>query len=593
MTPFAKFPLWFALVAWASIATGVGGTLTATVHHTIAKTPLLLGETIFTNAAGNVVSVSRLDYLLSEFVLITDSGRRVMLTNQFAYVSAGAALNTITLTNVPPEQFKALQFRIGVGPELNHADPARFAPHHPLNPILNGLHWNWQGGYVFLAIEGTWRQPNSEPGGYSYHLATDALEMRATIPVRFTMDADTRLALSFDVARVFSGTNRIRIDESTTSTHSRAGDPLAIQLAGNVTNAFSASVAPAVSTPEKLPAPIARIEIAPNATPYRLTFSKLFPIPALPRDNPITDQGVALGRRLFNDTALSINGQQSCATCHRPAAAFTDSGKRFSSGSEGVVGKRNAMPLANLAWNSSFFWDGRTASLREQVLQPVINPDEMHESLPNIVGKLDRAGYTPAFVAAFGTGIISADRVARALEQFLLTLVSHDSKFDHVLLGLETFTRDEQRGFELFQTEYDPRREQFGADCFHCHGGPLFSDLAFHNNGLDAAGAAKDLGRFLVTSNRADLAKFKTPSLRNVALTAPYMHDGRFATLEEAVAHYAGGVKRTATLDPNLSKHPDGGVQLSADDQRALVAFLKTLSDPGHAARGAARTAGE
>ena len=189
--------------------------------------------------------------------------------------------------------------------------------------------------------------------------------------------------------------------------------------------------------------------------------------------------------------------------------------------------------------------------------------------------------YPDLFAHAFGTSAITADRMARALEQFLLTLTAHSSKFDQVLLGREKFTAEEQRGFELFHTEYDPRHGQFGADCFHCHGGPLFSDFAFHNNGLDAEGAAKDLGRFFVTTNRADRAKFKTPSLRNVAVTAPYMHDGRFGTLAEAVAHYATGVQRSATLDPNLAKHPDGGMPLTAEDQRALITFLGTLTDRG------------
>ena len=135
----------------------------------------------------------------------------------------------------------------------------------------------------------------------------------------------------------------------------------------------------------------------------------------------------------------------------------------------------------------------------------------------------------------------------------------------------------EKRGYELFITEYDPRREQFGADCFHCHGGPLFQSQTFANNGLDSE--FKDLGRAKITGNIFDQGKFSTPSLRNVALTAPYMHDGRFQTLEEVIAHYATGLKRSATLDPNLAKHPDGGVPLNAADQQALVAFLKTLTD--------------
>jgi cytochrome c peroxidase len=136
---------------------------------------------------------------------------------------------------------------------------------------------------------------------------------------------------------------------------------------------------------------------------------------------------------------------------------------------------------------------------------------------------------------------------------------------------------DEKRGLELFMTEYDPRREQYGADCFHCHGGPLFQSQTFANNGLDSD--FKDLGRAKVTGRDFDQGKFSTPSLRNVALTAPYMHDGRFQTLQEVVEHYSTGQKRSVTLDPNLAKHPDGGVRLNEGDKRALVAFLKTLTD--------------
>jgi cytochrome c peroxidase len=264
------------------------------------------------------------------------------------------------------------------------------------------------------------------------------------------------------------------------------------------------------------------------------------------------------------------------------------------------------MPLLTLAWKREFFWDGRAKSLREQVLQPIQNPIEMHESLTNLVAKLTASGragsplpadgahgvtrptdgtsnYPALFTAAFGSPEITSEKIALALENYLLTLTSFDAKFDRVLRGEEKFTPEEQRGFQLFSTEYDPRRGQFGADCFHCHGGPLFQSQGFANNGLDST--FTDVGREKVTGKAADAGKFAVPSLRNVALTAPYMHDGRFKTLDEVIEHYATGVKRSATLDPNLAKHPDGGVPLNADDQRALVAFLQTLTDAQFVAR--------
>jgi cytochrome c peroxidase len=180
------------------------------------------------------------------------------------------------------------------------------------------------------------------------------------------------------------------------------------------------------------------------------------------------------------------------------------------------------------------------------------------------------------FVAAFGDDTIDSDRIARALEQFVLTLTANTSKLDAVRRGNDTLTDEEKRGMELFFTEYEPRTGQRGGDCFHCHGGALFTQHTFHNNGLDDT---NDLGRFEVTHLDADRGRFVAPSLRNVARTAPYMHDGRFQTLEQVIDHYDHGVVRSDTLDPNLAKHPATGLGLTADDKRALVAFLKTLTD--------------
>ena len=576
--PDARLGLLLATMAWAVAARGA--TWQVEVAHRFGDAPLKMDECVHTNAAGDVVSVTRLDYLLSRFALAAADGREVVLPGQVAYVSAGAGRTRFTLRDVPAGSFSGLRFRVGLAPDQNHRDPASIPAGDALNPTVNGLHWGWQGGFVSMALEGRWHKADATLGGYSYHLATDALAVEVEVPLRSDGAADRDLRLTLDAAKIFAEPHPIRIADGAETTHSRAGDPLAVKLGENVGRAFRAEfVAPAASVvPAAAPATMA---IAAGATPYRLKVSRTFPRPSLPTDNPLTEEGVALGRQLFHDTSLSVNGTQSCASCHQAAAAFTDPGRRSSVGAEGTAGTRNTMPLANLAWQTSFFWDGRAALLREQVLMPVTNPLEMHESLTNMVRKLGRAAQGPTFAAAFGTPEITADRVARALEQYLLTLTSHGSKFDRVLAGTAVFDAEEQRGFELFHTENDPRRGQVGADCFHCHGGPLFSDFTFHNNGLDAEGGAKDLGRRLVTGDRADTAKFKTPSLRDVALTAPYMHDGRFATLGEAVAHYCTGVRRSGTLDPNLAKHPDGGIALGTADQAALVAFLRTLTDLG------------
>jgi cytochrome c peroxidase len=232
------------------------------------------------------------------------------------------------------------------------------------------------------------------------------------------------------------------------------------------------------------------------------------------------------------------------------------------------------MPLFNLAWKTGFFWDGRAPSLREQALMPIEDPLEMDETLENVVAKLTAdPAYPPLFRAAFGSGNISPENIGLALENFLLTRISFDSRFDRAFAGKEELTEQEKRGFELFFTESEPRMGRRGADCFHCHGGANFTDQSFHNNGLSTT---DDVGLEAYTGHATDRYKFSTPSLRNIARTAPYMHDGRFATLEEVIGHYNSPPLRGATLDPNLAKHPQG-LGLNEQDKAALIEFLKTL----------------
>ena len=322
--------------------------------------------------------------------------------------------------------------------------------------------------------------------------------------------------------------------------------------------------------------------VVPVTTPggVKLEIPAHFPQVNFPADNPLTSAGVALGRRLFNETALSVTGTQNCASCHQEKAAFTDP-RRFSTGAQGQQGTRQSMPLQNLAWKPSFFWDGRAPSLREQALRPIQDPLEMNETLERVVEKLTRdAGYPAEFAKAFGSPGITAQRLGMAVEQYLLTLIGGKSKLDRALHGGPALTDEEKLGFTLFFTESEPRRGIRGADCFHCHGGAHFTNNAFANNGLDADAAITDKGREQVTHDPADRARFMVPSLRNVAGTAPYMHDGRFATLEEVIEHYDKGLQRSATLDPNLAKHLHyGGLGLKPEEKRALAAFLRTLTE--------------
>ena len=547
--------LWFIGLLLAGTAHG----LDIRVRPRWGDQPLAFDRFACTNDAGQTLSITRLDFLLSEFAVQNESGEWEPLRDQYAFISPRTSRDSFALATSTSNLPSALRFSVGLATGVNTSNPAQWPAGHPLNPVVNGLHWSWQGGYVFFALEGMWNGDQ----GYSLHLATDRQLARVEAPV--SPGRGSAVELDLDLQPLLRA---VRLSADDSSTHSRAGDERADLLRTALAGAFRGAASEMANADE-----IAEAITASSAHPYRLTFSSQFPMPALPRDNPLTEEGVALGARLFADTRLSVNDSKSCASCHEATRAFSDAGKAVSVGADGAAGARNAMPIFNLAWKNSFFWDGRAATLREQARGPIENPAEMHESVSNVVAKLRASGDYPG---------LTEKSLLLALEQFMLAKVSFDSKFDRAFAGRETLTEEEKRGFELFSTEYDPRRGQLGADCFHCHGGPLFQSQPFANNGLDAEPG--DEGRAAVTQRPGDCGKFAVPSLRNVAVTGPYMHDGRFATLEQVVDHYCDGVKRSATLDPNLAKHPDGGVPLSAPDRQAMVAFLRTLTDSRFAA---------
>lgn len=316
-----------------------------------------------------------------------------------------------------------------------------------------------------------------------------------------------------------------------------------------------------------------------DPTPYRIDVG-YFPPPQLPEDNPLTVKGVELGKMLFYEKNLSKDGSQSCATCHVQLDGFSDM-NQFSEGVEGKLGRRQAMPIFNMAWHpEAFFWDGRAPSLREQALMPIQDPLEMNETLDNVIAKLsDSDMYVNAFIEAFDSKEITAEKVGMAMEQFMLSLVSHDSKFDRFLAGEEDLTPSEMRGMQLFNTEFDPSGAEKGAECFHCHAGFNFVNNLFQNNGLDPETEWTDLGLYEVSEDPQDRAKFKTPSLRNIAVTAPYMHDGRFSTLREVIEHYNTGVVESPTIDPLMQYNLDPGLGLTDQDIDDLIAFLNTLTD--------------
>lgn len=323
-------------------------------------------------------------------------------------------------------------------------------------------------------------------------------------------------------------------------------------------------------------------DVNPTATPYTIEIPPFFPPMDLPADNPMTVEGIALGRHLFWEKQLSLDNTLSCAGCHLPQASFSDP-NTFSLGVNGAVGTRQSMALINLGWAMDYFWDGRAKSLEEQLLDPIPNPVEMNQPWPDALVKLRNDDQYPAmYQAAFGTTEITVDRTVKALAQFLRTMISANSKYDQWRRGEYFFTDSEFRGYELFLKEGgDPELVpggEGGADCFHCHGeaGLQFSHYLPANNGLDSV--FSDLGVGGITGNPLDFGKFKTPTLRNVELTAPYMHDGRFETLEEVVDHYNSGGHPSTTVDPFM-KYTDGGLMLPPQSKADLVAFLKTLTD--------------
>jgi cytochrome c peroxidase len=283
--------------------------------------------------------------------------------------------------------------------------------------------------------------------------------------------------------------------------------------------------------------------------------------------NPVTEAGMALGKKLFYDPTLSRDGNISCGSCHQQAAAFAHQSHDFSHGVDDRLGTRNAPTLQNLAWRTTFGWDGGVPHLDLFPMSPIENPVEMDEKLSNVLQKLRRHPEYPAlFEAAFGTQEITTNRLMLALSQFQLMLVSADSRYDAYAKGnTSVFSADESAGLTLFRQH-----------CADCHAEPLFTNNTFKNNGL--AALTLDLGRYAISLDSADIRHFKVPSLRNVDKSAPYFHDGRTRRLEDAVEHYRSGIRTAPTLDPRLSP---GGLPFSAQEKMQLVAFLKTLTDEG------------
>lgn len=276
------------------------------------------------------------------------------------------------------------------------------------------------------------------------------------------------------------------------------------------------------------------------------------------KKQPLIPAQILLGRVLFYDPLLSRNNTVSCASCHSQYTAFTHVDHALSHGIDDRIGTRNSPALMNLAWSTSFMWDGSMSSLQQQVFSPITHPQEMDENLLRLTGKLQRSSiYSEFFYSAFQDSTITAQRIAIALEQFMLTLVSAQSKYDLVMNKQEAFTPQEQKGYLLFRK-----------NCASCHTEPLFTNYRFEQNTLSPDTLLNDSGRSKVTHRKEDTFKFKVPTLRNIEFSYPYMHDGRFTTLSEVLNHYSVSFQ-SAT----------GPISITSKDKVDLMAFLLTLTD--------------
>lgn len=284
------------------------------------------------------------------------------------------------------------------------------------------------------------------------------------------------------------------------------------------------------------------------------------------QNNKLTAAGFALGRKIFYDVRLSKDNSTSCGTCHQSFAAFANSGHMLSHGVNGTLGTRNSPALFNLNWHTSFMWDGGVNHIEIQPLAPITNPVEMDETVTGIITKLSNdPAYAPLFQKAYGSADISSERIFKALAQFMGAMVSDNSKYDQYKRGQTgvSLSTAEMAGLTVYEQK-----------CAACHKAPLFTDFSFRNIGLQPS-ALNDSGRTHITRDPANLYQFKVPTLRNLAYSAPYMHDGRFTTLEQVLNQMDKEVYDSPTLDPLLK----GGIRLTDQEKSDLLAFLNTLND--------------
>jgi cytochrome c peroxidase len=304
-----------------------------------------------------------------------------------------------------------------------------------------------------------------------------------------------------------------------------------------------------------------------NPTYIKLQIPTGWPTPGFDiyATNPLTEEGFQLGKKLFYDGRLSKDGNFPCASCHQQFAAFATYDHDLSHGFNNAFTTRNAPGTFNLAWMKEMHWDGGINHIEVQPLAPITAPNEMAESVDSVLFKLKKdTTYIRMFKAAFEDGTINSQHLLKALAQYMGSIISSNSKYDKVQRGEASFTSSELAGYNVFK-----------AKCASCHKEPLFTDNSYRNNGLPINTFFNDFGRMRITGLRSDSLKFKVPTLRNAALTFPYMHDGRFITLGQVIEHYRTSVIPSATLDPLLS----GGITMTSLEKSNLILFISTLTD--------------
>ena len=297
-----------------------------------------------------------------------------------------------------------------------------------------------------------------------------------------------------------------------------------------------------------------------------LKIPKGFPKPVYDfRNNKVTPEGFLLGRKLFHDPILSRDSSTSCASCHQRFAAFAHIDHPLSHGVNGLIGNRNVPAIQNMIWQKNFMWDGGVNHIELQPVAPITNPKEMDETLFNVIQKLQRnKEYVVMFNNAFHDTTVTSERMLKAISQFICMMISSNSRYDKFINGKDIFSANEMNGLKIFRSH-----------CVNCHQEPLFTDNTFRNIGLKPDTALKDSGRVAITGLDTDYMKFKVPGLRNVEMTYPYMHDGRFKNLKQVLDHYANGNFFTTNFDTAIVRN----VGLTEDQKTDLIAFLKTLTD--------------